>query len=415
MKVIYLHQYFNTPDMTGGTRSYEMARRLVEWGHDVHMVTTWREPDGRRNWFQTEEAGIHVHWLPVPYSNHMGFTARIRAFIRFAVSAARRATSLEADVVFATSTPLTIVLPGLYAARKSRIPMVFEVRDLWPDVPIALGVLKSPVSKYLARKLELTAYRNSRRIVVLAPGMKEEVVKRGVEKEIVDVIPNGADLDLFYGRDIDIKTLYQKYQVPIDKKIIVYAGTLGRVNGVDYIIHLAAELQKQDDDEDIVFLIIGGGRESGALKALAKEQHVLNRTVVFLGEKSKNEVSALYHGCTASIMTYSGPEIVYRDSVSNKFFDSLAAGKPVLANFSGFSTKIAEQAGAGKILPSEPSLAVNQFLECLRNETWLASAGTAARRLAVERFSRDKLARDLEQVLIKATMGHDRVTGNSQV
>jgi thioesterase domain-containing protein len=112
MKITYLHQYFNTPSMSGGTRSYEMAKRLVAKGHEVNMITSWREDDGRKGWFETEEAGIRVHWLPVPYSNKMGFRERINAFIRFAFGAARKAASLPADLVFATSTPLTIALSG---------------------------------------------------------------------------------------------------------------------------------------------------------------------------------------------------------------------------------------------------------------------------------------------------------------
>ena len=123
--------------MAGGTRSYEMARRLVAMGHEVNMVTSWREPDGRNDWFTTDEAGIQVHWLPVPYSNHMSYNQRIASFFKFAWGAARKAATLPADVVFATSTPLTISLPGVYAARRQKVPMVFEVRDLWAELPIA--------------------------------------------------------------------------------------------------------------------------------------------------------------------------------------------------------------------------------------------------------------------------------------
>src|SRR5689334_16023076 len=106
MRVIYLHQYFNTPDMAGGTRSYEMARRLVRAGHEVHMVTTWREPTERKGWFVTEEAGIKVHWLPIRYSNHMNFVQRLMAFLRFAWASSLKAASLPGEVVLATSTPL---------------------------------------------------------------------------------------------------------------------------------------------------------------------------------------------------------------------------------------------------------------------------------------------------------------------
>ncbi len=143
MRIIYLHQYFNTPEMAGGTRSYEMARRLVAAGHRVDLVTTWRDRTEKKSWFVTEEAGIVVHWLPLPYSNQMNYRQRMKSFIRFAWASSRRAAGFKGDVVFATSTPLTIAFPGLYAAVRRRIPLVFEVRDLWPEVPIAMGVFRS--------------------------------------------------------------------------------------------------------------------------------------------------------------------------------------------------------------------------------------------------------------------------------
>jgi hypothetical protein len=118
MRITYLHQYFNTPDMPGGTRSYEMARRLVGMGHEVNMVTSWRELDGRTQWFKTEESGINIHWIPIQYSNHMSYGERIRSFLTFAWKSALKLASLDADIVFATSTPLTIALPAVYGCFK---------------------------------------------------------------------------------------------------------------------------------------------------------------------------------------------------------------------------------------------------------------------------------------------------------
>ena len=154
MRITYLHQYFNTSSMPGGTRSYEMARRLVAMGHEVNIITSWRTPDNRKDWFVTNESGAQVHWLPVNYSNHMSYNERIKSFIKFAWFAARKAASLPTDVVFATSTPLTIALPGAYAARRLQVPMVFEVRDLWPELPIAIGALKNPVMRWMATARE---------------------------------------------------------------------------------------------------------------------------------------------------------------------------------------------------------------------------------------------------------------------
>ena len=173
--------FINTliPSMTGGTRSYEMARRLVEMGHEVNMVTSWREPDDRKHWFETSEAGIKVHWLPVPYSNRMGFYDRILAFLKFALRSSRLAAALDSDIVFATSTPLTIAIPAVFASYKRRVPMVFEVRDLWPEMPIAIGSLKNPFLVKAARFLEHWAYRHSSSVVALSPGMKSGVIRTG--------------------------------------------------------------------------------------------------------------------------------------------------------------------------------------------------------------------------------------------
>ena len=148
MRIVYLHQYFRTPDMVGGTRSYEMARRLVDKGHSVHMITSSETPsDDEALWRTTNENGIDVHWTPVPYDNSMGYNARIKAFFAFAWRAAHKTATFSPDVIFATSTPLTIALPGVYGAYRAGCPMVFEVRDLWPLVPIEIGALRNPVTK----------------------------------------------------------------------------------------------------------------------------------------------------------------------------------------------------------------------------------------------------------------------------
>ena len=182
MKITYLHQYFNTPEMPGDGRSFEMARRLVANGHRVNLLTAFRGETETQDWFCSRESGIDVHWLPVPYANTMSYAERIRSFFRFAIRSASRAAQLEADVVFATSTPLTIALPGVRAARRRRVPMVFEVRDLWPELPIAIGALRDPVSIFLARRLERFAYRNANRVVALSPGMADGVASTGFSR-----------------------------------------------------------------------------------------------------------------------------------------------------------------------------------------------------------------------------------------
>ncbi|MEX1198151.1 MAG: glycosyltransferase family 4 protein [Pseudohongiellaceae bacterium] len=402
MRITYLHQYFNTPKMSGGTRSYEMARRLVDMGHEVNIVTSWRESDERQGWFETTEAGITVHWLPVPYVNHMSYAQRIRAFFYFAWKASRKAASLPADVVFATSTPLTIALPGAYAARHQNVPLVFEVRDLWPEVPIALGALRNPLSIWAARRLELFAYRSSARVVALAPGMKRGVEATSYPGNRVDIVPNGCD-DVAVGDATIHNSPPWHAELPVGRKCIAYVGTIGIANGVGYIPALAAAGRQQMGNSAPFFIIAGDGKEMIAVREEARRLGVLNRDVIFLGAIPKSQIWGLLKSCCATIMTYDGPEILYRDSVSNKFFDSLAAGLPVFANFAGFSTLVAQSVGAGCILSCNSHAGAKELISRVNDPVWMKAASSKALCLANDKFSRNRLASYLEQVLLKAT------------
>ncbi|HXG72265.1 MAG TPA: glycosyltransferase family 4 protein [Gemmatimonadaceae bacterium] len=399
MRVIYLHQYFNTPAMAGGTRSYEMARRLVQAGHDVHMITTWRERSDNTEWFITQEAGITVHWLPLAYSNHMRFAERVRIFMRFAFASARKAASLPGDVVFATSTPLTIAIPGMVAAFCKRVPMVFEVRDLWPDVPIAMGILRNPLAIRLAQWLERITYRRAARVVVVAPGMKEAVVRRGVAEEHVAVIPNGCDFDIFE-RGGEGPAIFPQSDRGV--RTVLYLGTMGVANGVTYIPELAAALRRRTGFDPVQFYLMGDGQRRVEAEDCAQRLGVLGESVHFVGSLPKNEVGRWVGAADATIITYDGPEIVYRDSVSNKFFDSIAAGKPVLANYRGFATLTAAEAGAGWILARDVDTAAAELMLLIADPATFVNAGRCARALARARFGRDELAAQLERVLHSA-------------
>lgn len=404
MRIVYLHQYFVTPDMAGGARSYEMARRLVSAGHEVHMVTTDQQPGSDRPiWRQTLCSGIHVHWTPVRYDNTLSYGERIKAFFKFAWRAGRRAAALKPDLIFATSTPLTIALPAVYASRRSRVPMVFEVRDLWPAVPIAIGALRNPLAKAAARWLERFAYRNATRIVALAPGMRDEIVASGYPAERVTVIPNGCDFDLFSDRSA-AESLRQMYTWLGDRPLLVFTGTFGLVNGMDYLVDLSAAIWRLDREVRIV--AIGTGREWDRTRQCAIDAGIFERNLFLLGKRPKREASLWTLAASMNLALFAGPEIVWRDAVQNKFFDSLAAGRPVANNFRGWQAKVAEAAGAGLILSAtDTAAAARDVVQALRDKAWLDKAGKAARQLAVSRFDRDQLALELNSVLVTAKQG----------
>jgi glycosyltransferase involved in cell wall biosynthesis len=413
MRIVYLHQYFITPQMAGGSRSYEMARRLVAAGHEVHMVTSDQTgEDGGTRWRASVEAGINVHWTPVGYDNEMAYRQRIGAFLRFAWRAARKARDLEPDIIFATSTPLTIAIPAVYAARRCRVPMVFEVRDLWPAVPIAIGAIRNPLVIHAAKALEGFAYRNAARVVALAPGMRDEVVASGYPPERVVVIPNGCDLDIFAAAESE-DGLRDRYAWLGERPLLVFTGTFGLVNGMDYLVRLAAELDRIDPE--IRIAAIGAGRELESTRMLAAELGVLDRNLFLLGKKPKNETAMWTRTADMTIALFTGPEIVWRDAVQNKFFDSLAAGTPVANNFPGWQARIAEEAGAGIILSSDDiKAAAMDVAHSLRNTAWLEGAARVARQLAIERFNRDDLAASLAKLLEEVqreAQAHARLPG----
>lgn len=388
--------------MVGITRSYEMARRLVSQGHKVHMVTSYRDLGALKikGWYETEEAGIQVHWLPVPYSNHMSYPERIKAFLKFASGAARKAASLDGDIIFATSTPLTIALPAVYAAKRKRVPMVFEVRDLWPEVPIAMGALKGRSAITSARWLEHFAYKNSVQIVALSPGMRDGIIKTGYPAERVHVIPNGADLELF-GVPSEVGMAFRKKHLWLqDRPLVVYTGTLGRVNGVSYLVKLAAATKACAPE--VRFLAVGTGVEEDKVRNLAEQLAVLDDNFFMIDSVPKTEVPAILSAADLATSLVIDLKELWANS-ANKFFDGLAAGTPFAVNHGGWQADMLQETGAGIVLDAHDiDRAKDTLLQALQDKAWLESAGRKARQLAEERFARDKLAKELEDILKRA-------------
>lgn len=401
MRIVYLHQYFVTPEMSGGTRSYEMARRLVAAGHQVDMVTADATAGGASAWRITEEAGIRVHWAGVPYDNRMGRLGRLLAFVKFAWRATWRASRLPGDVVFATSTPLTIAIPGMLAAAVRRRPFVFEVRDQWPDVPIAIGALRNPIAIGLARALERLTYRRARQIVALAPGMREDIIAKGVSSAKVTVIPNGCDLGLF-GVDESVASRVRAAHPWLgERPLVIFTGTFGEVNGVEYLIRVAAEVRTLAPD--VRFALFGAGRDVDRVRALAAELDLLDRSVFIHAPVPKARIAEWLAAADVSVALFRGPAVVWKDAVQNKFFDAIASGCAVACNFDGWQTRIAEDAQVGfRLDPADPAAAAATLVGRLRDRAWMDAVPERARQLAQERFDRDRLAGDLDSVFRRA-------------
>ena len=397
MKIIYLHQHFRTPSMSGGTRSYEFAKRLVASGHTVEMIAAWPDettPAGKSD-FTTEEDGIRVHWIRCPYQNRMGYARRLVAFAHFAVSAAIKANGLGGDVVFATSTPLTIALPALYVSVLRHIPMIFEVRDLWPDAPIAIGALRSPILVGAARWLEAAAYRRSAHIIALSPAIKDGIHRRGVSESKITVIPNSADLDLF-SPDIDGAALRAEMGL-LGKFVCLHLGAMGQVNGLDFVLDCARELRSREID-NVIFLLHGDGSERIRLERLCSKEGLTN--VVFSGPSDKRFAARVLAMADVSLTLVKNIPALHACS-PNKFFDTLAAGKPALINVCGWLERLTVDERIGLFVRPDDVRHFAEQIIFLRDHPELRTLlGRRARLLAESQYARDRLAKTFERVLI---------------
>lgn len=403
MKILYLHQYFITRSGIGGTRSYEFARYLQRQGHQVTVVTAAPgQVDGRRQTRRRTIDGIKVLELSAGYGDpiqgtRLPYSKRIVNFFAFALAAAWAGLFLpKPDVILATSTPLTIGIPGVLISRLRRVPLVFEVRDLWPEAPIQMGALKSPFSIWAARWLERAIYCHSSHIVALSPGMRDGIVATGMAPDKVTVIPNASDLDLFSPH---IKGCDFRDKLALNGAFTcLYFGTMGEANGLNFVLDAATELKRRRVT-DVAFVLHGDGKERPILEARAVSEALTN--VRFSNQMpGKDAIAQLVAAADVCMTIYKNVPILYTCS-PNKLFDALAAGKPVLTNMPGWLQDLLEQNRAGVFVePDNPANFADKILSLRDNPALCAEYGRNARRLAEEKFARAQLARQLEEILL---------------
>jgi glycosyltransferase involved in cell wall biosynthesis len=406
LDVLYFHQYFATRRRSTATRSYELARRLVERGHRVTIVSRdtrrleagRREPPAGRIVAREQVDGIDVLYLNIPYANRYSTPVRMASFTAFTVAASvAGALERRPDVVFASSTPLTIGIAGLVTARAKRAPFVFEIRDLWPAVPIAMGELRSGPAIKSAEWLERRLYAEAKRIVVLSEASREELERRGISEEKLVFIPNAADLDVF--RPDVVNRGFRARHGLEGRFVALYTGSMGRAYGLDQLIDAAATLVRLGD-EQVTIVAVGDGGERERLEERAAALRL--RNLRFLPAVPKEELAGIV-GAADVTLTIFAPHPILETTSPNKFFDSLAAGKPVVVNLDGWLRRIVEENEAGVWVPAGNAEALAGALSVLAaNPGRVARMGQNARALAEREFGRDEMADRLAQTLEEA-------------
>ncbi|HTB63820.1 MAG TPA: glycosyltransferase family 4 protein [Opitutales bacterium] len=394
MRVLYFHQYFNTPRGAGGIRSYEFARRLIARGHQVTMVCVIDDTDPldlpgppgaliHRGVID----GIDVIQFRLTYSNYQSLPQRARIFMRYALRGIGLALKLDYDIVFATSTPLTAGIPGIFARYLRSKPFVFEVRDLWPELPKAMGVVTNPLVLSALSALEWVSYRAASACIGLSPGIGQGIVRRSRKRLPIAVIPNAADLDLFHpGKREDLRL----DGIGPKDFVAVFTGAHGLANGLDAVLDAAAELKLRGRN-DIKLVFIGEGKLKP--KLVERAQHEGLDNCRFFGLMPKQKLNEIISCADAGLMILANIPAFYYGTSPNKFFDYISAGLPVINNYPGWLADMILQHRCGLAVPPGNPAAFADALCRLADHPELRREFSAnSRHLAETKFSRSLMA-----------------------
>lgn len=374
-------------------RSYQMARALAMKGHHVTVVSgrygggdTGLTGPYERGCRRGVVDGIEVVEFDLAYSNSDTFAKRTLTFLKYALRSIGLVFTEHYDVLFATSTPLTAGIPGIVARWLRRKPFVFEVRDLWPELPRAMGVIRNPLVLGAMSLLEWASYRSALRVIGLSPGIVDGIANRGVSRDRIAFVPNGCDLDVFS----DSREPWRPAHVRTTDLLAVFAGTHGVANGLDAVLNAAAELRRRNRD-DIKLMLIGEGKLKPALQARAQVEQLDN--VVFHDAVNKSQLAGLMAAADVGLQVLANVPAFYYGTSPNKFFDYIAAGLPVLTNYPGWLAEMIVQHGCGfVVLPDDPVAFADALEQAASDRHALRTMGARGRALAESEFSRSMLA-----------------------
>lgn len=395
MNILYIHQYFKTPKEPGGTRSYWIAQELIKNGHEVTMITTRAEQ--LLKVIVENIDGIRVVSFRVRYSQNMSILQRLKAFTDFMLLATREGLKYSSiDLVIATSTPLTVGYSALRIKRKLKVPFIFEVRDLWPEVPIQMGAITNPLLKKAARYFEKIIYQNATHIITLSPGMRDGVIKY-VPKAKTSMIPNMAKKDEFWPREKDA-ALERQLGLSSTSFKVIHFGALGLANGIETIIETASLMK---EDLTVQFVFLGGGSMEDQLRKHCRDLGLDN--VIFLPRTPMKETSEIVNFCDVSLVSFKDLPILYTNS-PNKLFDSLSAGKPIIVNSAGWTKDLVEEYECGAYVnPNYPEELKKIIKDFQSNPEKLALMSKNARMLAESRFDKTILCKQFVKIVDEHT------------
>jgi colanic acid biosynthesis glycosyl transferase WcaI len=404
MRILYLSQYFPPEVGATQTRAYEMARYLVSAGHEVTMLTEVPNhpsgvipPEYRGKLYERADLeGIDVIRVWVKASPEKTFITRMAFYLTYMIDAALAGLILARgryDVLYATSPPLFVGGAALSLSYLRRIPLVFEVRDLWPESAVALGEMTNPRAVAAAGKLEEMCYNRARCIVVVTEGIRRRLEDRGFGGKVA-LIPNGANTDLF--RPVPEAGAALRAELGLTGKFLVlYAGIHGVAQGLETVLEAARLVQGVPD---IHFLFVGEGPRKADLQALRNKLALTN--VTMLAERPRSEMPAFLSAADVALVPLRGLEL-FRGAMPSKMFDAWACGCPVVLSIDGEARQLLGMADAGVFVEAENAEQMARAILRLKEEPGkLRRYRENGRRFVEAHYSRQHLAACLEALLL---------------
>ena len=395
MHVAVFSQYHTNPDCPATSRHYTLLAHLAK-SHRVTLLTTpaWKSQRLTRQ-FPWVPSGVEIREARVPYDNTMGPARRALAFAQYAAWAVREGLRLDRpDVIWGISTPLTAAWAAAQVARWRRVPWVFEVQDLWPAFPIAMGAVPTALARQQLYTLEKRLYRSADHIVPLSPDMARYVTNLGIAPEKVTTVLNGTDLELAARATPDVVARLREIHGLGGQRVILYAGTFGRANDISTLVAAAEALAATEPDTTWLFL--GHGYHEPLIAAAAARWPGRIRLV---GGQARHEVFGWFALAEVSVVSFLGLPVLDANSPA-KLYDSLAVGTPVIVTNPGWTRALVEEHGCGWYVPAGDAEVLAQQLRALLADAGaLAAAGARGRQLAEAAFDRQQLARHVQRLL----------------
>jgi glycosyltransferase involved in cell wall biosynthesis len=408
MRIVYLSQYFPPEIGAPAARVFELSREWVKAGHQVSVVTgfpnhpTGIVPEAYRGRVVDRESveGIDVYrnWtLAVP---NKSLPLRVASQLSFPISIMGMGLPRvpKPDVVIATSPSIFTSASGLVFSRVWRVPFIFEVRDLWPQLFIEMGMIRNRALIKVLEAAEFFQYRQARKIVVVTDSFRSILIGRGVPAEKLEVIPNGVDLTLFREDTVGAATVREEHGLG-DRFVVAYIGTHGLLHGLSSVLAAADRLRGRDD---IRFLFVGHGHERDALIAKAAQMQLHN--VVFVPGQPRERIPAFVSAADACLVALRQQPFLSENFVPSKIFEYLGCGRPVLASLAGEAAALIVRAGAGTAVAPEDPVALAEAVSALAADRPATRAmGERGLRFVRAHYDRAALARRYLEVLAQVT------------